>query len=101
MNTSRSAKVMGARSERRSVSAKVVMRSGSRSDKRIRPNWSPEMRASVSCGFMRRIMRRATVSRMESAMAMPTERFTCLKRSRSMNMTVGFSVSSMRAKVRA
>src|SRR6516162_2276087 len=41
-NSSRSLKVMGARSPLRSVSAKLMMRSVSRSDSRMSPNWSPE-----------------------------------------------------------
>ena len=59
------------------------------SDSRISANWSPESRASVSCGLSRRPSRRASVSRIESPTAMPTESLTCLKRSRSMTTTVG------------
>ena len=86
---SRSLKVMGARSPLRSVSAKPMMRSDSRSDSRMSANWSPESRASVSCGLSRRPSRRASVSRIESPTAMPTESLTCLKRSRSITITVG------------
>src|ERR671914_211623 len=86
---SRSLKAIGARMVLRMVSAKAVMRAGSCSDIRIRPNWSPASRASVSCGFRMRVSRRASVSRMESPTAMPTESLTCLKRSRSITISVG------------
>ena len=43
------------------------MRSDSRSDSRISANWSPESRASVSCGLSSRPSRRASVSRIEVA----------------------------------
>ena len=52
---SRSLKVIGARMVRRIFSAKAMMRPGSRSDSRISANWSPESRASVSCGLSRRV----------------------------------------------
>ena len=74
------------------------MRGGSRSESSSRPNWSPERRASVSCGFKMRPRRRASVSRIESPTAMPTELFTCLKRSRSITITVGRMVESALAK---
>ena len=43
------------------------MRSDSRSDSRMSANWSPESRASVSCGLSSRPSRRASVSRIEFA----------------------------------
>src|SRR5271170_2132944 len=86
---SRSLKAIGARMVLRMVSAKAVMRAGSCSDIRIRPNWSPASRARVSCGLRMRVSRRASVSRIESPTAMPTESLTCLKRSRSITISVG------------
>ncbi len=71
------------------VSANAVMRAESCSDIRIRPNWSPASRASVSCGLRIRVSRRASVSRMKSPTAMPTKSLTCLKRSRSITISVG------------
>ena len=82
----------------RIVSANAMMRSDSRSDSRISANWSPASRASVSCGFSRRPSRRASVSRIESPTAMPTESLTCLKRSRSITITVGRIAGSALAK---
>ena len=70
------------------------MRAGSRSERSSRPNWSPPSRARVSCGLSRRPSRRASVSRIESPTAMPTESLTCLKRSRSITITVGRMVES-------
>ncbi|MGY2932602.1 hypothetical protein ACVWZ6_002204 [Bradyrhizobium sp. GM6.1] len=95
---SRSLKAIGARMVLRMVSAKAVMRAGSCSESRIKPNWSPASRASVSCGFRMRVRRRASVSRMESPTAMPTESLTCLKRSRSITISVGRSVGMVLAK---
>ena len=43
----------------------------------------------MSCGLSSRPSRRASVSRIESPTAMPTESLTCLKRSRSITITVG------------
>ena len=80
----RSLNVMGARNVLRMVSAKAVMRADSRSDSRMRPNWSPDSRASV-LALIRRPSRRASVSRIELPTAMPTESLTCLKRSRSIH----------------
>ena len=57
-------------------------------------NWSPDSRASVSCGLSRRPSRRAIVSRIESPTAMPTESLTCLKRSRSITMIDGADIAS-------
>jgi hypothetical protein len=74
---SRSLNVIGARSARRSVSANAMIRSDSFSESRISENWSPESRASVSCGLSSRPSRRASVSRIESPTAMPTESLTC------------------------
>ena len=74
------------------------MRSDSFSDSRISANWSPDSRASVSCGFSSRPSRRASVSRIESPTAMPTESLTCLKRSRSITITVGLIAGSTLAK---
>src|ERR671926_150875 len=56
---SRSLKAIGARMVLRMVSAKAVMRAESCSDIRIRPNWSPASRASVSCGLRMRVSHRA------------------------------------------
>ena len=96
---SRSLKAIGARMVLRMVSAKAVMRAGSCSDIRIRPNWSPASRASVSCGFRMRVSRRASVSRMELPTAMPTESLTCLKRSRSITISVGRRFGMVLAKL--
>ena len=83
---SRSAKVIGVATARRTMSAKPMMRSGSRSEIRMMANSSPAMRASVSCGRSRRPRRRDSVSRIESPAERPTESLTCLKRSISMTM---------------
>ena len=48
----------------------------------------------MSCGLSSRPSRRAIVSRIESPTAMPTESLTCLKRSRSITITVGRIVGS-------
>ena len=71
---------------------------GSRSDRRMSANWSPARRASVSCGLSSRPSRRASVSRIESPTAMPTESLICLKRSRSITITVGLIAGSALAK---
>src|SRR6266566_3173392 len=86
---SRSLNVIGARIALQQASAKAMMRFGSFSDTRIKPNWSPDSRATVSCGLRRRPSRRASVNRIESPTAMPTESLTCLKRSTSITITVG------------
>lgn len=45
---------------------------------RMRPNWSPESRASVSCGFRRRRRRRVSAMRILSPAATPSASLTCL-----------------------
>ena len=84
-----SPRVIGARSVRRTDSAKAAMRSGWVSEMRRKANWSPFSRARVSCGFRSRPSRRAIVSRIESPIAMPKPSLTCLKRSMSRMKTDG------------
>ena len=95
---SRLAKVIGALIAVFTASAKVAIRAGSCSDKRIRPNWSPESRDSVSCGFNKRKMRRASVKRIVSPADIPSPSLTCLNRSISMTNTVGRNLSCALAK---
>ena len=86
---SRSLKLIGRGSPCSIASAKPAMRLASFSDIRMRPNWSPESRASVSCGFSSRPAGAPASAGSKSPTAMPTESLTCLKRSRSITITVG------------
>jgi hypothetical protein len=69
--------------------ARWIVCSVSFSDTRIAAYWSPARRAIVSCGLSSRERRRESVSRIESPAERPTVSLICLKRSTSMQKTVG------------
>ena len=89
--------MIGARSVLRIVSAKAVMRGGSRSDSTNSPQLIAGERASVSFGFNSRPSLRAKLSRMESPTAMPTENIHLLEAVEIDHITVGRMVESARA----
>ena len=95
------AMLIGARSERRTCSASMASSRGSAWLISSSANWSPPTRASVSCGPRLRSSRRAMVSSRLSPTTSPSEEFTLLNLSMSMNSTAGRISGSSAARLAA